>query len=119
MPIFMAAPNPELVAQGQFPDSNTYPKIVTAVDLNREQSAEQVVDLWLGGYLPILRAARQGLLTSLYRVVHDEPTGFLLLFSEFVDDPRFGTELDKAIASAIGGSEKSDPERTPATRAGR
>lgn len=31
----------------------------------------------------------------------------------------FGTELDKAIASAIGGSETTDPERKPSARVGR
>ncbi len=94
-PIFLVAPNPELVAHGEFSDSNTYPKIVTALDLNGVPRADEIVDLWLGGYLPILRAARQGLLTSLHRVVFDQPSGFLLLFSEYVDDARFGSELDK------------------------
>jgi hypothetical protein len=104
-PIFLAAPNPELVAQGQFPDPNTYPKIVTALDLNNAEDAEAIVDVWLGGYLPILRAARQGLLTSLHRVVYDERSGFLLLFSEYVDHVQFGTALDKhelALKEALG-----------------
>lgn len=92
-PIFMAAPDPELVAHGQFPDSNYYPKIVTAMDLSRVDDAERRVELWRGTYLPILRAARQGLLTSLYRVVYDEPSSTLLLFSEYIDDARFGTAL--------------------------
>lgn len=94
-PIFIAAPHPELVAQGQFPDANTYPKIVTALDLNNEHNPDLIVDLWLGGYLPILRQARQGLLTPLYRVVFDETSRFLFLFSEYVDNARFGLDLDK------------------------
>jgi len=104
-PIFMAAPHPELVAQGQFPDPNTYPKIVTAVDLNDHENSDLIIDLWLGGYLPILRAARQGLLTSLYRVVWDDTSGFLFLFSEYVDKARFGLELDKhelSLKEALG-----------------
>ena len=103
--IFMAAPNHELVAQGQFHDSNTYPKIVTVMSLAGEEDPALVVDIWLGTYLPILRAARQGLLTSLYRVVYDEPTQFLMLFSEYVDDARFGTALedcDLSLEEALG-----------------
>jgi len=104
-PIFLAAPIPELVAIGQFPDSNTYPKIVTALDLSSVPNPDEVVDLWLGGYLPILRAARQGLLTSLYRVVHDDERKLLFLFSEYVDDARFGTDLedlDLTLYEALG-----------------
>jgi hypothetical protein len=93
-PIFMAVPNAELVATGQFPDSNLYPKIVTAMALAEEPDAAGTVDTWMGQYLPILRAARQGLLTPLHRVVHDEPSHYLFLFSEYVDDPRFGPALD-------------------------
>jgi hypothetical protein len=93
-PIFMAAPNAELVATGQFPDSNLYPKIVTALALQGDPDPATMVDRWMGQYLPILRAARQGLLTTLYRVVHDEASGYLFLFSEYVDDPRFGPALD-------------------------
>ena len=94
-PIFMAAPNPELVAQGQFPDANLYPKIVTALSLRGPGDPGALVEKWMGHYLPVLRAARQGLLTSLYRVVHDEPSQMLLLFSEYVDDARFGPVLDE------------------------
>ncbi len=103
--IFLAAPAPELLALGQFPDGNTYPKIVTAIDLALAPEADTLVDLWLGGYLPALRAARQGHLTDLYRVVHDEPTRHLFLFSEYVDDARFGAELDDqelTLVEALG-----------------
>ena len=92
-PIFLAAPDPDLIAQGRFQDTNHYPKIVTVINLSQLPNPGHVVDLWLGGYVPILREARTGLLTSLYRVVHDEWSGFLLLFSEFVDNARFGTDL--------------------------
>jgi tRNA A-37 threonylcarbamoyl transferase component Bud32 len=92
--IFLVVPAPQLLAAGQFPDSNTYPKIVTAIDLSQAADPPAVVDQWLGAYLPVLRSVRQGLLTSLYRGVHDEPSGHLFLFSEYVDDPRFGQDLE-------------------------
>lgn len=94
LPIFLAAPDPELIAQGRFSDTNTYPKIVTVINLNEVADAEEMVDLWLGGYAPILRQARTGLLTTLHRVVFDDYHGFLFLFSEYVDDARFGTDLE-------------------------
>ena len=92
--IFMAAPRPDLVARGDFPDANTYPKLVTAIPMQDDPDPERTLDLWVGGYLPILRQARQGLLTPLYRVAHDPERAVLLLFSEYVDDVRFGPELD-------------------------
>lgn len=91
--IFLAAPIPELVASGQFPYANTYPKIVTAVNLNLAPDAQAALDLWFGRYLPVLESVRQGLFTSLHKAIYDELSGYLLLFSEFVDDPRFGTDL--------------------------
>ncbi|HUS66044.1 MAG TPA: protein kinase [Kofleriaceae bacterium] len=103
-PIYMAAPRPDLVALGQFPDTNTYPKLVTAIDI-AEKDREHTIDLWIGGYLPILRAARQGMLTPLYKVMYDEVTSLLLLFSEYVDDVRFGHDLephDLSLQEAFG-----------------
>jgi hypothetical protein len=103
--IFVAAPIPVLVASGQFPDSNTYPKVVTAIDVSGIRDAEHHVDLWLGGYLPILRTVRHGLMTSLFRVVYDEPCQHLLLFTEYVADARFGTDLEGhnlALEEAFG-----------------
>jgi serine/threonine protein kinase len=100
-PIFLAAPIPELVASGQFPYANTYPKIVTAVNLNLASDAQATLDLWFGKYLPVLERVRRGLFTSLYKSIYDEFTGYLLLFSEFVDDPRFGTDLAKHDLSLI------------------
>ena len=103
--IFLAAPIPELVASGQFPYANTYPKIVTAVNLNLAPDAQAALELWFGKYLPVLESVRQGLFTSLYKAIYDEFTGYLLLFSEFVDDPRFGTDLaqhDLSLVEAFG-----------------
>lgn len=104
-PIFLAAPIPDLVASGQFPYANTYPKIVTAVNLNLAPDAQAALDLWFGKYLPVLESVRQGLFTSLYKAIYDEFTGYLLLFSEFVDDPRFGTDLaghELSLVEAFG-----------------
>jgi serine/threonine protein kinase len=103
--IFLASPIPELVASGQFPYANTYPKIVTAVNLNLAPDAQAALELWFGKYLPVLESVRQGLFTSLYKAIYDEFTGYLLLFSEFVDDPRFGTDLtqhDLSLVEAFG-----------------
>lgn len=104
-PIFLAAPDPELIAQGRFNDTNTYPKIVTVINLTQTNDPEEMVDLWLGGYAPILRQARTGLLTSLHRVVFDDHTGFLFIFSEYVDDACFGLDLenqDLSLEEAFG-----------------
>lgn len=92
--IFLATPDPELIANGQFPDANTFPKIVTAQNLSQVANGQEVLDLWFGRYLPVLHSARQGLMTTLYRAVYDEGSGHLFLFSEFVDDARFGTSLE-------------------------
>lgn len=92
-PIFLASPIPELVAQGKFQDTNTFPKIVTAQNLNSVVDPQAVLDAWFGSYLPVLKTVRQGNLTTLYRAVFDDITGMLLLFSEYVADPRFGTDL--------------------------
>ncbi len=104
-PIFLAAPDPELIAQGRFQDTNHYPKIVTTINLSQTSNRDEVIDLWMGAFVPILRTARTGLLTSLYRVVHDEWSGFLFLFSEYVADARFGTDLgsiDLSYSEAFG-----------------
>jgi hypothetical protein len=94
VPIFLVAPDPALVAAGQFSDTNTYPKIVAVLDLGGVADCEQILETWIGRYLPALRAARRGLITALHRVIYDEPSRFLLLLSEYVDDARFGPELD-------------------------
>ncbi len=103
--IFIAAPVPELIASGQFPDINMHPKVVTAINLATVAEPQRYLDLWFGRYLPVLKSVRRGLFTNLYRVVYDEFTGFLFLFSEFVRDPRFGTDLyehDLSLEEALG-----------------
>ncbi len=103
--IFIATPAPELLANGQFPDSNTYPKVVTAIDLATVPDPQEHLNLWFGRYLPILKSVRQGLFTNLYKVVYDDYTGHLFLFSEFVVDPRFGPDLyeqDLSLVEALG-----------------
>jgi len=90
-PIFLAMPDPELLAAGRFPEDNPYRKIVTAIDLTVKPQG--FLETWLGRIHPILTRVRQGFLTALYKVKHEE--NLLLLFSEYVADARFGTELEK------------------------
>jgi serine/threonine protein kinase len=90
-PIFLAMPDPELMADGRFPEDNPYRKIVTAIDLTVKE--EGFLQTWLGRILPILMRVRQGYLTALSKVVHE--SGQLILFSEYVADAHFGTELEK------------------------
>lgn len=95
--IFMAAPDPELVVAGRFPDTNTYPKIVTALDLYDVPDRASIVDAWMMRYQPALRKARQGLMTSLFRVIYDAESALLLLLSEHVEDARFGQHLAEQV----------------------
>jgi serine/threonine protein kinase len=90
-PIFLAMPDPDLLAQGRFPEDNPYRKIVTAIDLRKREP--EFLATWLGRIHPILTRVRQGFLTALYKVMHADDQ--LLLFSEYVADARFGTELEK------------------------
>ncbi len=92
-PIFVAAPRPELLAAGQFPDANTFPKLVTVISLSPMSNPRQLVEHWQQYYLPILKKVRTGLLTTLHKVIYDGQTTSLLLFSEFIDDARFGSQL--------------------------
>ena len=100
-PIFLATPAPELIAAGQFPDANIYPKIVTALNLSVAPDPQEQLELWLGRFVPVLKTVRQGIFTTLHKVLYDEYTGYLFLFSEFVDDPRFGTDLENQDLSLI------------------
>ena len=92
-PIYLALPDPTLVASGRFVGDNTYRKIVTAIDVRDRPDAEEFVGQWLGRIKPILDSVRAAHLTVLHRVVVDRPSGTLLLFSEHIDDPRFGGDL--------------------------
>ncbi len=89
--IYLARPDPELVSTGHFPEENLYPKIITAIE-SATQPPEFLAN-WLGRIHPILMRARQGYLTTLYKVFHERSAGQLLLFSEYVDDARFGGDL--------------------------
>jgi serine/threonine protein kinase len=103
-PIFLASARPELLASGQFPDPNTFPKLVTVIDLTKVGDPRKLVESWQQFYWPILRKVRQGLLTSLHKVIYDANTSSLLLFSEFIDEPRFGArlaELDMLVDGAL------------------
>ena len=61
------------------------------VDLGRRTFA--LLEEWLARVQPAVTRVRKGFLTVLYRAVHDREARQLLLFSEHVDDPRFGTDL--------------------------
>lgn len=103
-PIFLAAPRAEMVADGSFPDANTFPKLVTVIDLTRVNDPRRFVENWQQYFWPILKRVRQGLLTSLHKVIYDANTSSLLLFSEYVDEPRFGdriAELDLHVDGAL------------------
>lgn len=91
--IFSAAPDPELLASGKFPDANVYPKIVTALDLSAHVDRVLIAEKWMTKFQPALRTARQGLMTPLHRVIYDSDSGILLLLSEHVEDARFGQDL--------------------------
>ena len=103
-PIFLASPRPELVESGQFPDANIFPKLVTVIDLTKIADPRQFVENWQQHFWPTLKRVRQGLLTSLHKVIYDANTSSLLLFSEYVDEPRFGdriAELDLHVDGAL------------------
>lgn len=103
-PIFLAAPRPDLVASGAFPDANVFPKLVTLIDLTKVKDPRQFVENWQQFFWPILKRVRQGLLTSLHKVIYDANTSSLLLFTEYVDEPRFGdrvAELDLHVDGAL------------------
>jgi len=103
-PIFLAAPRPDMVESGQFPDANIFPKLVTVIDLTKINDPRKFVENWQQYFWPTLKRVRQGLLTSLHKVIYDANTSSLLLFSEYVDEPRFGDrvgELDLNIDGAL------------------
>jgi tRNA A-37 threonylcarbamoyl transferase component Bud32 len=103
-PIFLAAPRADMVAAGSFPDANIFPKLVTVIDLTKVPDPRRFVESWQQFYWPILKRVRTGLLTSLHKVIYDANTSSLLLFSEYVDEPRFGdrvAELDLHIDGAL------------------
>ena len=103
-PIFLAAPRADQVESGQFPDANIFPKLVTVIDLTKIADPRTFVENWQQYFWPTLKRVRQGLLTSLHKVIYDANTSSLLLFSEYVDEPRFGdrvAELDLNIDGAL------------------
>ena len=102
--IFLVAPRQDLVASGAFPDSNVFPKLVTVIDLTKVTDPRSFVENWQQFFWPILKRVRQGLMTSLHKVIYDANTSSLLLFTEYVDEPRFGDrimELDLHVDGAL------------------
>lgn len=102
-PVYVAHPRPELVAAGSFPDANIFPKTVTVIDLHAASDPRALVDAWTRVYLPTLKQVRRGMMTTLHKVILDTNTGSLLLFSEFIDDPRFGSALAEIDLHLDGG----------------
>jgi hypothetical protein len=103
-PIFLASPRADMVAAGSFPDSNVFPKLVTVIDLTKVKDPRAFVENWQQFFWPILKRVRTGLLTSLHKVIYDANTSSLLLFTEYVDEPRFGdriAELDLHVDGAL------------------
>lgn len=103
-PIFLASPRADMVAAGTFPDANIFPKLVTVIDLTKVDDPRRFVENWQQYFWPILKRVRTGLLTSLHKVIYDANTSSLLLFTEYVDEPRFGdriAELDLHIDGAL------------------
>ena len=92
-PIYVATPRQDLLSAGKFPDANTFPKLVTVIDLHQLADPRGLVDAWQQVYLPTLKKVRRGMMTTLHKVILDTNTGSLLLFSEFIDDPKFGAQL--------------------------
>ncbi len=103
-PIYLAVPRADQIANGQFADANQFPKLVTVIDLTKMADPRGFVEAWQQYYWPVLRKVRQGMLTSLHKVIYDSNTSSLLLFSEYVDEPRFGeriADVDLPIDGAL------------------
>jgi serine/threonine protein kinase len=103
-PIYLAVPRADQIANGQFADANQFPKLVTVIDLAKMPDPRGFVEAWQQYYWPVLRKVRQGMLTSLHKVIYDSNTSSLLLFSEYVDEPRFGeriADVDLPIDGAL------------------
>jgi serine/threonine protein kinase len=101
-PIFLATPREDQIASGQFPDANTFPKLVTVIDLTRMSDPRKFVENWQQYFWPILKKIRSGLLTNLHKVIYDAETSSLLLFSEYIDEPRFGDRISEADMNIDG-----------------
>ena len=102
--IFLVEPRQEMVANGTFPDSNVFPKLVTVIDLTKINDPRKFVENWQQYFWPILKRVRTGLMTSLHKVIYDADTSSLLLFTEYVDEPRFGErigEMDLHVDGAL------------------
>src|SRR5262249_38510664 len=61
-PVYLANPRQELITSGQFPDANTFPKLVTVIDLTKVTDPRAFVENWQRYFWPILKRVRQGLM---------------------------------------------------------
>ena len=104
---------------GQFPDANIFPKLVTVIDLTKIADPRAFVENWQRYFWPILKRVRQGLLTSLHKVIYDANSSSLLLFSEYVDEPRFGDRIAEARSPRRRRARARLPRDPPGRRAAR
>jgi hypothetical protein len=65
------------------------------IDLTEVNDPRTFVENWQRYFWPILKRVRQGLMTSLHKVIYDANSSSLLLFTEYVDEPRFGSRLSE------------------------
>ena len=103
-PVYLSNPRQDLISSGQFPDANTFPKLVTVIDLTKVTDPRSFVENWQRYFWPILKRVRTGLMTSLHKVIYDANSSSLLLFTEYVDEPRFGprlAEIDMHVDGAL------------------
>jgi hypothetical protein len=92
---FIVGPEPRLAAAGLFPERNPFKKVATALDLRgmSEREREDFLRDWREQIEPAIGCIRQRHLTPLFMVSYDAETKHLLLFTEYLSNPRFGGEL--------------------------
>ena len=99
----------------QFPDANIVPQARDDDRPDKLADPRGLVEHWQQYFWPILKHVRDGLLTTLHKVIYDANTSSLLLFSEYVDEPRFG----ERIAEARPARRRRARARVPRDQAGR
>jgi serine/threonine protein kinase len=92
---FIVCPDPKLVADGLFPERNPFKKVATALDLRgmSESEREDFLRDWNEHIEPAIGCVRQRYLTPLFMASYDAETRHLLLFTEYLSNPRFGGDL--------------------------
>ena len=92
---FIVCPDPRLVAAGLFPERNPFKKVAAALDLRgmSDPDREGFLRDWNTQIEPAISCIRRRYLTPLFLVSYDAETRHLLLFTEFLSNPRFGGDL--------------------------